>query len=260
MEDLIQVKTEEKIATVTLNRPKAFNAFNLEMITELSNKLNDLASNELVRGVCITGNGKAFCAGGDLAWVTEYSERFGSSFHRLAVQFHAAILEIRRMKKPVIAAINGIAAGGGFSLALACDFRILEKSAVLRQAYTSNGLCIDGGGTYTLPRLVGMAKALEIAAFDQPITAEKALEWGLTTQVVEDGKSVEAAVDLLKQLANGSIHAFGTVKNLLNDSFDQSFESTLEAERNGLSLCGNHADGKEGINAFTEKRKPVFNK
>lgn len=258
MEETITVVKEGSIAIVKLNRPKAYNAFNLEMITSLANEVNSIAVDESIRGMMITGEGKVFCAGGDLAWVEEFSSIYGTSFHRLAVQFHAAILEIRRMHKPVVAAINGIAAGGGFSLALACDFRVMDESAVLRQAYTSNGLCIDGGGTYTLPRLVGMAKALEIAAFDEPISAEQALEWGLITKIADSGSAASAALEMLNDLIKGSNHSFGLVKNLLNDSHNQSFETTLELERQGLAKCGNHRDGIEGINAFKEKRKPVF--
>jgi 2-(1,2-epoxy-1,2-dihydrophenyl)acetyl-CoA isomerase len=162
------------------------------------------------------------------------------------------------MKKPVIAAINGIAAGAGFSLALACDFRIIEKSAILRQAYTSNGLCIDGGGTFILPRIVGLARSLEIAAFDNPISAHQALEWGLVTKVVDDGKALEESINMLNILAKGSLHSFGWSKKLLTDSFNNSFESHLELEREGLSDCANHSDGQEGLNAFVEKRKPKF--
>jgi 2-(1,2-epoxy-1,2-dihydrophenyl)acetyl-CoA isomerase len=162
------------------------------------------------------------------------------------------------MNKPVIAAVNGIAAGGGFSLALACDFRIMDKSAVLRQAYTSNGLSIDGGGTFTLPRLVGLARALEIVAFDRPISSQQALAWGLATKVVEDGHSVKEAVEMACELAGGSLNSFGWSKQLLTDSFDTAFEAQLERERAGLRSCAAHPDGKEGLQAFVEKRKPAF--
>ncbi|MBU2510066.1 enoyl-CoA hydratase/isomerase family protein [bacterium] len=258
MSDLIEIVYHDTIAEVALNRPKAYNAFNLEMMTELANQLIHLSANGNIKGVVLTGRGKAFCAGGDLAWVSEYSETYGSSFHVLAAQFHATILEIRRMNKPVIAAINGAAAGGGFSMALACDFRVMEESAVLKQAYTSNGLCLDGGGTFTLTRLVGMAKALEIAAFDEAIPAIKALEWGLVTKTVENGKALEISIEMLNRLATGSLHSFGLVKRLITDSYNHTFETCLELEREALGECGNHRDGIEGINAFKEKRKPRF--
>jgi 2-(1,2-epoxy-1,2-dihydrophenyl)acetyl-CoA isomerase len=258
MAETVLVELKRRIATVLLNRPETFNAFDLDMIELFANQLTALALDNSVRGIVISGAGKCFCAGGDLKWANSFPQGPSSAFHTLAARFHQAILEIRRMSKPVIAAVNGIAAGGGFSLALACDFRIMDQSAVLRQAYTSNGLCIDGGGTFTLPRLVGLARALEIVAFDRPVSSEQALAWGLTTKVVEDGHSVEEAVDMAHELASGSLNSFGWSKQLLTDSFNMSFEAQIERERAGLCSCAAHADGKEGLQAFVEKRKPIF--
>ena len=217
-----------------------------------------LAVDDNVRGVVISGEGKGFCAGGDIKWVSEFPLGPSAAFHKLAASFHQAILEIRRMSKPVVAAINGIAAGGGFSLALACDFRVMARSATLRQAYTSNGLCIDGGGTFMLPRLVGLARALEIAGFDNPISSEKALAWGLVTKVVDDGHALEEAVNMAHELSNGSLNSFGWSKQLLTDSFNSAFEAQIEHERLGLCSCAEHPDGKEGIKAFVNRRKPNF--
>ena len=162
------------------------------------------------------------------------------------------------MPKPVVAAIHGVAAGGGFSLALACDFRVMEESARLKQAYTSSGLCIDGGGTFALPRMVGLARALEIAAFDHPISSEQALAWGLVTKVVNDGEALQEALTMLLHLGERSIHSFGWTKKLFTDSFNTSFESQIEMERVGLCDCAGHTDGQEGLQAFIQKRKPVF--
>lgn len=258
MGKFIETKQKGNITEIVLSRPEAYNAFNLEMITELAKHLTQLSTDNSVKGVSITGTGKAFCAGGDLKWAIEFAENAGSSFHTLASQLHLSILEIRRMKKPVIAAINGIAAGAGFSLVLACDFRIMEKSAILRQAYTSSGLCIDGGGTFTLPRIVGLSRSLEIAAFDEPISSAQALEWGLVTKVVDDGIVLDEAGSMLNKLIDRSNYSFGWSKKLLTDSFNNSLESQLEFEREGLSDCANHADGQEGLKAFIEKRKPIF--
>src|SRR5208337_2226637 len=224
------------------------------------NVLLRLSTDNSVKGIALTGKGKAFCAGGDLKWAMSFSKKPGASFHRLASQLNLSVIEIRRMNKPVVAAISGPAAGAGFALALACDFRIMEESAVLMQAYTSNGLSIDGGGTFMLPRIVGFARALEIAAFDRPISAKWALKLGLATKVVEDGTALKGALDMLNELAQGSLHSFGWSKKLLNESFSSSFESHIELEREGLSDCANHPDGKEGLNAFIEKRKPIFNR
>jgi 2-(1,2-epoxy-1,2-dihydrophenyl)acetyl-CoA isomerase len=258
MGEFIEVKKNGNITEVILNRPEAYNAFNLEMVNEFAEHLRQLATDNSVMGIIITGKGKAFCAGGDLKWAAEFSKNTGSSLYTLASQFHLSIMEIRRMKKPVVAGINGPAAGGGFSLALACDFRIIEKSAFLRQAYTSNGLCIDGGGTFILPRIIGLARSLEIAAFDDPIPSTQALEWGLVTKVVDDGTVLEEAQRMLNRLLEKSTHSFGWSKKLLTDSFNNSLESHMELEREGLFDCANHSDGQEGINAFIEKRKPIF--
>ncbi len=260
MEEPVKAGICGEIAVLTLNRPKAFNAFDLDCISVFTEHLINMAVDATVRGVVITGEGKAFCAGGDLKWVNGWPEGPSAAFHNLAARFHQAILEIRRMKKPVIAAINGLAAGGGFSLALACDFRVMEESAVLRQAYTSNGLSIDGGGTFMLPRLLGLAKALEIATFDQPITSQQAMKWGLATKMTEDGRSAEEAMNLAEDLARGSLLSFGYSKQLLNDSFNNSFERHLEIERAALRSCAAHGEGKEGMAAFLEKRNPIFNR
>lgn len=258
MSQPVKTSIVDQIALVLIDRPKAFNAFDLDTITTLTNDLINLAVDKAVRGIVISGGGKVFCAGGDLKWAKSWPDGPTAAFHNLAARYHQAILEIRRMKKPVIAAINGPAAGGGFSLALACDFRVMERSALMRQAFTSSGLSIDGAGTFTLPRLVGLAKALEIAAFDQPISAVQALEWGLVTKVVEDGEARDEALKMAAELSRRSLHSFGLSKRLLTDSFHHSLEEHLQHERESLSSAGGHSDGQEGLTAFVEKRKPVF--
>ena len=224
----------------------------------LAERLSSAAVDNSIKGILLTGSGKAFCAGGDLKWISQQPEGAGSVLHRLAPQFHLSILEIRRMEKPVVAVINGIAAGGGFSLALACDFRVIADSAILRQAYTSSGLSIDGGGSFALPRLVGMARAMEIMAFDHPISSAQAFEWGLVTKVVPDAEVVSAGLAMLGELTKTALHSFAWSKKLMNDSFNNTLETQLELERQGISNCGAHPNGQEGIKAFVEKRKPSF--
>lgn len=258
MSDPVLVSTEGPIATVTLNRPAAYNAFDFATLERFASVMISLGADPAVRGVVITGAGKAFCAGGDLKWALGFERGPSAAFHELAARFHVAIMEIRRMPKPVIAAVNGAAAGGGFSLALACDFRVLAESAVLKQAYTSSGLSMDGGGSFTLPRLVGLARALEIAAFDPPIDAARALSWGLATKVVPDGGALEAAVAMARELATRSLHSIGLSKQLLTDAFDSSLETHMERERHALAACATHPEGREGLNAFVQKRKPDF--
>jgi len=255
----IELRKDGEIAEVLLNRPETFNAFDLDMVELFSKYLINLAADDSVSVLVISGKGKAFCAGGDLKWVHGFPGGPAAGFHELAARYHQAILEIRRMRKPVVAAINGIAAGGGFSLALACDFRVMAQSAALRQAYTSNGLCIDGGGTFTLPRLVGLARAMEIVGFDKPISSEQALVWGLVTKVAEDGRALEEAWNMARELAKISLNSFGWCKELLTDSFHTTFETQIERERRGISNCGAHPDGQEGLKAFADRRKPIFN-
>lgn len=258
MSEKVLIERDETIIKIFLNRPERFNAFDLETVGSFAEHVTAVARDDSIRGIVIAGKGESFCAGGDLKWVHSFPQGPSAAFHELSARFHWGITELRRMGKPVIAAIKGTAAGGGFSLALACDFRVMERSASLKQAYTSNGLCIDGGGTFMLPRLAGTARALEIAAFDQPISARQALDWGLATKVVEDGQALEEAVKMAHELAKGSLNSFAWAKRLLTDSFDTPFETHIEREREGLSACAAHPDGLEAINAFAEKRKPVF--
>lgn len=258
MTDPILTQRQENILQVTLNRPEAFNALNLDMMEALGKTMASAAVDDSLKGVMLTGSGKAFCSGGDLKWISQQSEAPGFVLYRLAPMFHVAITEIRRMGKPVVAAINGIAAGGGFSLALACDFRVMGQSATLRQAYTSSGLSMDGGGSFALPRLVGLARAMEIMAFDQPISSAQALEWGLVTMIVQDDKVIESAKAMLQGLEMSSLHSFAWSKKLMTESFTNTLETQLELERQGISDCAAHPDGQEGIQAFIEKRKPSF--
>lgn len=259
MTEVVLTAIHGPIAQLTLNRPESYNALNIPTAQALTRALLDLGADPAIRGLVITGNGTAFSAGGDLKFVQAHPHGPAAAFHELATHVHVCMTEIRRWRKPVIAAINGIAAGGGFSLALACDFRVMVESAQLKQGFTSNALCIDAGGTFTLPRLVGWARALEIAAFDEPITAEQALAWGLVTRVAPNGLLLETALDLARTLAEKTLHTFGQVKTLLTDSFDTSWETQLERERCGLAVCAGHPDGQEGINAFVEKRPPRYN-
>jgi 2-(1,2-epoxy-1,2-dihydrophenyl)acetyl-CoA isomerase len=258
MTDAVLTQRQGDILQISLNRPDAYNAMNLELMKMLGETLSGAAADSTVKGVLLTGSGKAFCSGGDLKWISQQSQEVGSVLYQLAPQFHLSIVEIRRMEKPVVAAINGIAAGGGFSLALACDFRVMGESAVLRQAYTSSGLSIDGGGSFALPRLVGLARAMEIMAFDNPISSKQALDWGLVTKVVPNADVLSEAGAMLTSITRGALHSFAWSKKLMTDSFNNSLETQLELERKGISDCATHPNGQEGIRAFVEKRKPSF--
>jgi len=260
MSDVVLVALHGSIARLTLNRPETYNALNIETAQALTRALLDLGADPAVRGLIITGSGAAFSAGGDIKFALAHPHGPAAAFHELATHVHVCVTEVRRLRKPVIAAINGVAAGGGFSLALACDFRVMAESARLKQGFTSNALCIDAGGTFTLPRLVGLARALEIAAFDEQIAADQALAWGLVTRVVADSRLLDTALEMARTLAEKSGHTFGHVKTLLTDALDTSWEAQLERERRGLAACAGHADGLEGLHAFVEKRPPRYNR
>jgi 2-(1,2-epoxy-1,2-dihydrophenyl)acetyl-CoA isomerase len=254
----VVVRGRGPVAQVVLDRPEVLNAFDLDMTDQLARVLAGLAADGGVRAVVLAGAGRAFCAGGDLRWALAHPGGAPAAFGELAGRFHDAVLEIRRMPKPVLAAVEGVAAGGGFSLALACDLRVLAGSASLRLAYTSSGLGIDGGGTFTLPRLLGLARALEVAAFDRPVPAAEALALGLATAVVDDGRALEEATRLAGELAGRSPHAFAMAKRLFNTSFETPLEEQLERERLGMVAAAAHPDGREGLAAFVGKRPPRF--
>jgi 2-(1,2-epoxy-1,2-dihydrophenyl)acetyl-CoA isomerase len=226
----------------------------LDMMKMLGVALSSADTDNAINGVLLTWKGKAFCAGGDLKWISQQKEEAGSVLYRLAPQFHLSIVEIRRMEKPVLAAINGIAAGGGFSLALACDFRVIAQSATLRQAYTSSGLSIDGGGSFALPRLVGLARAMEIMAFDQPISSARALEWGLATKVVPDDEVISAALTVLNDLAKNALHSFAWSKKLMTNSFNNTLETQLDGKTGHQRLCrsSERTGGHQGVRRETE--------
>jgi 2-(1,2-epoxy-1,2-dihydrophenyl)acetyl-CoA isomerase len=254
----ITQSNDSHVALVTLDRPARFNALDVDAATELAGSLTALALDDNVRAIVLTGAPPAFSGGGDLKWVTSHPNGASAAFLELAAEVNRCVVQIMSMPKPVIAAINGAAAGGGFSLALACDFRIMSDTATLKQAYTSNGLCIDAAGTRTLPRLVGLARALEIAALDPPIDAMRALEMGLVTRVVPASELTNQAMAFATDLSSRSVNAFGTVKVLMTQSYETSLDVQLEAERQGIADCGKHHDGREGLAAFVEKRRPVY--
>ena len=257
MAECVIVEHEHGVATTFLNRPERLNALDLDTVISLKKALQQLANDDEILGVVISGRGKAFCAGGDLAWVAQFPGGRREALHTLAGEFHQTIMEIREMRKPVIAAIDGVAAGGGFSLALACDFRVLSRDATLRHAYASAGLSMDGGASFMLPRLVGYGRALEIAAFDVPINSDRAVSMGLVTEVT-DGSALQAAVALARRMSDGAIASFGWSKQLLNASYESSLEAQLSRELQGMVECAGGPEGREGVTAFIEKRRPNF--
>jgi 2-(1,2-epoxy-1,2-dihydrophenyl)acetyl-CoA isomerase len=212
-----------------------------------------------VRAVVLTGSGRAFCAGGDLRFALAANpDRPGDSFLVLTSILHDCIVEIRSMPKPVIAAVNGPAAGAGLFLALACDLRIMAESAYLKQSNTSWGLSVPAGGTFTLPRLVGLARALEIVMLDDRIPADRAQRIGLANEVVPYARLLSVAKGLAARVASRPVGAVGRVKRLMNESFYSTLEEQLQSERLEIAASANASEGREGLAAFVERRRPDF--
>lgn len=255
----MELIVENKIAQIFFNRPEIYNPLDLQTARELYSILRRVSEDKTVDAVIISGRGKAFCAGGDIRAVLNHPDGPATAFHQMAINVQPCVMEIRKMRKPVIAAINGIAAGGGFSLSLACDFRVIDETAKMKLGFTSNALSIDAAGTFNLPRIVGQAKALEIATFDEPITAKEALNMGLVTKVAAEGEVLKNAIDLAHKIFEKSLNTFGWSKQLINSSFESTIETQMEKEHEGLVACVSHPDGIEGLNAFVEKRKPKYN-
>ena len=255
---LLDFKIDGGIATITLNRPEAANAFNLELATELNQAATVCQHNPNIRAVVLTGNGKLFSAGGDLTVMSEAGDQVDAALKQLTDQLHSAFSTLMRMRAPLIVAVNGAAAGIGLSLALLGDFTIASEKASFTLAYTAAGLSPDGGATYLLPRVVGIKRAKEMMITNRRLTATEALEWGVVNQVVAPEALLDETQALAKSVAQGATNAFGSVKSLLLSSFNESFESQMVLEVEAIARNAMSKDGQEGIQAFLEKRRPEF--
>lgn len=254
----IQFSIDEQVARITLNRPDAANSINIPMSRDLLNASIECRENADIRAIVLTGNGKMFCAGGDLASFADLGDRLPAALREITANVHAAIANFQRGNAPLITAINGAAAGAGFSLAIAGDFALAAASARFTMAYTAAGLAPDGGSSWFLPRLIGHRRALELAVTNRRLDADEALQWGLVNRVVADNELTDETDALASQLAAGATQAFGTTKRLFLQSFDSSLETQLQRESDGIAAMGASADGREGIDAFHNKRKPEF--
>ena len=260
MEEAVYWSREGSVATITLNRPEQFNVMNTELSAGLRQALMECWDDEEVRAIILTGNGKAFSAGGDIKFFIEElgQQRIVPSLEKMMPILHAAIAMVREIPKPVIAALNGVAAGGGFGLALACDFRIASPKVSLLTAFLGIGASPDSSSTFFLPRHVGVAKATEMFLRNKPLSAEEALNLGLVTAVVEPDNVMDEAKKLAEELAQGPTAAFGRTKLLLNQSLGSSLHEQLHSEARSITLSMGTPDFAEGIKAFVEKRKANF--
>jgi 2-(1,2-epoxy-1,2-dihydrophenyl)acetyl-CoA isomerase len=248
---------DDRVATITLQRPEALNALDPALVDGLRDHLAHAHGSADVGVVVIAGAGRAFCAGGDLRWFAE-AERAGDRFRSLAGRFHLCIQAIASMPKPVIAAVHGPAAGGGFSLALACDLRVMADDAFLQLGYTSQGLAPDGGASFVLPRLVGLSRALEIAMLDPRLDAIRCRELGLVHREVPRERVAAETQALARELEGRAAVALGRTKLLLHAAAASSLADQLERERLAIAECGDAPEGREGISAFLGKRRPDY--
>lgn len=250
------------VAILTLNRPESLNAVNPDMVAGLLAASALAADDPVARAVVVRGAGKSFMAGGDLRWFREQlalpvAQR-QSGFAELIAGVHAAIVNFKRMDKPLIAAVHGAVAGFGLSLMLAADLALAADDAYFTLAYSNIALSPDGGATWSLPRHIGMKRAMEVALLGDRFDARRALELGLINRVVPKGVLEQESMALAARLAAGAAEALARTKALLDQSFDNPFEDQLLAEQRCFVECASEADFAEGLAAFFAKRKPVF--
>jgi 2-(1,2-epoxy-1,2-dihydrophenyl)acetyl-CoA isomerase len=252
------VERRANVATLTLNRPDAYNALDLALGRELFTASIELDEDPDVRCVVVTGSGRAFCAGGDVKAFVDNLGRIGAHIKELTTYLHGAISRFARSDKPVIMAVNGVAAGGGFSLALSGDLVIAAESAKFTMAYSRIAASPDGSSSYFLPRLVGLRRAMELYFTHRVLTAKEAVEWGMITRAVPDAELAGAVDALSRELAQGPSKAFGIAKRLLHQSTWESLETQMELEAQGIAACGHTEDFRAGVTAFAQKTVPTF--
>ena len=253
---MIQFEIKDGVGKITLNRPDKYHSFVREMALQLQNALDKCNDDNSVRTILITATGKAFCAGQDLGEATDPN---GPDLTQIVQEHYNPIIKkIRNIEKPVVAAVNGVAAGAGASIALCCDIVIACESASFIQAFSKIGLIPDSGGTFFLPRLIGMQKAAALMMTAEPVTATDAVNMGMIYKVFSDDIFEEESWKLVSKLAVMPTKGLGLTKRLLNASYSNNFEEQLDMEDKCQSIAGNTADFKEGIEAFFEKRKPTF--
>ncbi|HQV35901.1 MAG TPA: 2-(1,2-epoxy-1,2-dihydrophenyl)acetyl-CoA isomerase PaaG [Flavobacterium sp.] len=258
MSNSILLKIENKIAFITLNRPDVFNSFNREMALSLQQVLENCKDDTNVRAIVITGNGKAFCAGQDLKEVTDPDLNPG--FRKILEEHYNPIIQkIRTIEKPIIAAVNGVAAGAGANIALACDIVLASENASFIQAFSKIGLIPDSAGTFFLPRLIGFQKASALMMLGDKVSAVEAEKLGMIYKVFAPENFLEEVNKLAETLAEMPTKAIGLTKRLLNQSMTNNLDQQLVLESDLQIEASSSNDYREGVSAFVEKRKPQFN-
>lgn len=254
MFETVLYEVRNQVAYITLNRPDKLNAFTEQLNKEIQSAIKNASRDKNVRAIVITGAGRAFCSGEDLSGVSEGMDH-GEVLRK---RYNPMLLELDSCEKPVIAAVNGVAAGAGMSLALACDFRIASEKASFVEAFIHVGLVPDAGNLYYLPRLIGHAKAMELTVFGEKLPANKAKDLGLVTEVISLEEWDEGVSAFAERLANMPTKAIGLIKRNLKASWHSDLEGFLEKDAQSQRIAGQTNDHKEGVQAFLEKRTPVF--
>lgn len=253
----IELKIENNIAYITLNRPEVYNSFNREMALRLQDTLDTCETNNEIRVIVLTGNGKAFCAGQDLKEVT--TPELNPGFKKILEEhYNPIILRIRNIKKPIIAAVNGVAAGAGANIALACDIVVADENASFIQAFSKIGLIPDSAGTFFLPRLIGFQKASALAMLGDKVSAQEAERLGMIYKYVPSEEFQETIDKLALKMAKMPTKALGMIKQLFNKSMENNLEEQLALELKHQIEAAKSEDYNEGVTAFMEKRKPNF--
>lgn len=257
--DQVMYRREGAVEVVTLNRPESKNSFSFAMIKELGDHFQRLTLEDEVRAVIITGTGQGFCTGADLSGPDNRPDINLPVGMRLTTQWYSRVVGgIMNLEKPVIGAINGVAAGAGINFALSCDILIASEAARFIQVFVRRGLVADMGGTFFLPRLIGLARAKELMFSGEEVDAGRALELGLVNRVVPAEDLIASAMEMAQRLAHGPTRAIGMMKNMLNRSFESNLESALEREAALQGIAVSTNDVREGIMSFFEKRPPDF--
>lgn len=258
MDDVL-FRREDQVEVITLNRPEMMNCFNSNILAELTRRFGELHQDDGCRAVVITGSGRGFCTGADLTGTGARADAATPMGMRLTTHVYSAVIRgLVTMEKPVIGAINGDAAGAGCNFALACDILVASEKARFIQVFVRRGLVVDMGGTFFLPRLVGLSKAKELAFSGEAIEAQRALELGLVAKVVPHEKLMEEAMEMARKLAQGPTRAIGMIKRMLNRSFESDLETALEMEASLQGVAVSTPDVVEGITSFMQKRPPNF--
>jgi 2-(1,2-epoxy-1,2-dihydrophenyl)acetyl-CoA isomerase len=256
--ETLRLDVRDGVAHLELHRPDAANAITLQLAQELDAVSRRLRDDPTVRAVLLTGAGKMFCGGGDVKAFAATGPDLPAHLREITTHLHAGVSRLVRADPPVVAAVQGSAAGAGLGLVTAADLVVAAESAKFVMAYTAIGLTPDGSSTWFLPRIVGTRRALELALTNRVLTAHEALDWGLVTRVVPDGDVAGEAQALAARLAAGPTRSFGAAARLLRGSLDESLETQMERESEELSAAAARPDAAEGLAAFVEKRAPSF--